>query len=252
MEKKKKMIQWAHISPSCLVQMLLHNLWMIIATAVIFALGASLILTWVHTPEYKASMTYAVNSRTTSYLSSGNLTSTREVASVLTELLETDLITDGIRKSDPRLADFDSPITAVQTGETNFIEVTITADTPETAFLALDALVDVFPTVADFISSRSVLNVTRNPTVYPYPSNMVDSAKICQIAALVGALLMAALLCYISIQAETVQTRTGARNLLDAPIIASLCHERKNRTLKATFSQNTKQVQVFSPATSFN
>jgi capsular exopolysaccharide synthesis family protein len=252
MESKRKLIQWAHISPECLIQMLIHNLWMILATAAIFALAASLVLTWFHTPEYQASMTYAVNSRTTSYLSSGNLTSTREVASVLSELLETDLITEGIRESDPRLANFNSTITATQVGESNFIDVTITADTPETAFLALDALVEVFPTVADFISSRNVLNITRNPTVSPYPSNMVNTTRICQIAAIAGALLMAALLCYLSIQAETVQTRTGARNLLDAPIIAALCHEKKNRTLKATMSRTHKQVQVFSPATSFD
>jgi capsular exopolysaccharide synthesis family protein len=224
---------------------------MIVVTAVIFALGASLILTWFHAPEYQASMTYAVNSRTTSYLSSGNLTSTREVASVLSKLLETDLITDGIRKTDPRLADFDSTITAAQVGDSNFIEVIVTADTPETAFLALDALVDVFPNVAEFVSNRNVLNITRNPAVSPTPTNGVNSTRICQIAAIVGALLMAALICYLSIQAETVQTRTGARNLLDGPIIASLCHEQKNRTFKAAVSQSTKQIQVFSPATSF-
>lgn len=252
MESKRKLIQWSHISPACLLQMLLHNLWMILATSAIFALSASLILSWFHTPEYQASMTYAVNSRTTSYLSSGNLTSTREVASVLSELLETDLITDGIRESDPRLANFNSTITATQVGDSNFIDVTITADTPETAFLALDALIEVFPTVADFISSRNVLNITRNPTVSPSPSNMINTTRICQIAAIAGALLMAFLLCYLSIQTETVQTRTGARDLLDAPIIAALCHEKKNRTLKDTVQRTNKQVQVFSPATSFD
>lgn len=251
MENQKKMIQWAHISPVCLVQTLLHNFWMIIASGLIFAMSISLIFTWLHTPKYQATMTYAVNSRTTSYLSSGNLTSTREVASVLTELLGTDLITDGIRKSDPRLADFNSTITASQVGDSNFIVVTVTSDTPETAFLGLQALIEVFPTVADFISSRSVLNITRNPSVSPSPSNLIDSTIFVQIGGIAGALVMILLLCYLSIQAETIQTRAGARQMLDAPIIASLCHERKNRTIKTAVNRATKQVQVMSPTTSF-
>ena len=251
MEKKNKQTQWSHISPYCLVRTLIRNLWMIVAAALIFAMAVSLTLTWFHPPKYQASMTYAVNSRTTSYISSGNLTSTREVASVLTELLETDLITDGIRASDPRLADFKGVITAKQVGDSNFIVVTATATTPETALLALNALVDVFPNVADFISGRSVLNIMRNPTVSSIPSNMIDSTKVSQIAAFLGALLMAVLLCYISIHAETIQTRTGARRMLDAPIIASVCHEWKNRTLKTVMKRTTRQVQVFAPTTSF-
>lgn len=250
-KKKNKTMQWSHVSPYCLFRTLIRNLWMIVATALIFAMGTSLALTWLHPAEYSATMTYSVNSRTTSYISSGNLTSTREVASVLTELLETDLIMDGIRNTDPRLSDFNGKITAQQVGESNFIIVTATASTPEAAFLALDALVDVFPNVADFISSRSILNIMRNPTVSPVPSNMVNTAQVTQFAAILGALLMGFLICYLSIHSETIQTRTGARRLLDAPIIASICHERKNRTIKTAMKRSTKQVQVFSPTTSF-
>lgn len=251
MTNKSKTTQWSHVSPYCLAKTLIQNLWMIIATALVFSMTVSIALTWFHPPKYQASMTYSVNSRTTSYISSGNLTSTREVASVLTELLETDLITEGIRSSDPRLANFDGAITAEQVGESNFIIVTATASTPETAFLALDALVEVFPDVASFISARSVLNIMRNPTVSSVPSNMVNTSLISQVAAFLGAVLMAFLLCYISIHSETVQTRTGARRMLDAPIIASVCHEWKNRTLKTAMKRTTKQIQVFSPATSF-
>lgn len=251
MSEQKKVTQWSHVSVHCLARTMLRNCWMIIATALIFSMSASLFLTWLHVPQYKATMTYAVTSRTTSYLASGNLTSTKEVAAVLSELLETDLINDSIRSADARLENFDGTITANQLGESNFIIVTATASTPETAFLALDALADTFPNFADFISGRSVLNILRNPTVSSVPSNQVDSAKICRIAALVGAVLMGVVLCYLSIQSETIQTRTGARHLLDAPIIASVCHERKNRTLKSALQRSVRQVKIFSPTTSF-
>ncbi len=250
-ENKKNSIQWSHISPLCLIRTLLSNLWMIISTALICGMAVSLVLTWFHKPEYTAKMTYSVNSRTTSSVTAGNLTSTREVAAVLTELLETDLIIDGIRKHDPRLADFNGVISAKQVGESNFIVVSVTASTPEAAFLALDALVDVFPNVADYISTRNIVNVMRNPSVSSYPSNSVNASSLSKTVALAGALLMAALLCYMSIKTDTIQTRTGARQQLDSPIIASICHERKNRTLKTILKRRNKQVQVFSPTTSF-
>lgn len=251
MNEQKKVTQWSHISIYCLARTMLRNCWMIVATALVFSMGASLFLTWFHAPRYQATMTYAVTARTNSYLSSGNLTSTKEVAAILSELLETDLINDSIRSADPRLENFSGSISAKQLGESNFIIVTATASTPEKAYLALDALADTFPNFADFISGRSVLNILRNPTVSSVPSNQVDSARICQMAGLIGAALMAVVLCYISIRSETIQTRTGARHLLDAPIIASVCHERKNRTLKAAMQRTVRQVKVFSPTTSF-
>lgn len=249
--KQQKSIHWSHISPLCLVRTLLSNLWVIIATGLICSMAVSLALTWFHPPEYTANMTYSVNSRSTSSITAGNLTSTREVAAMLTELLETDLIVDGIRKFDPRLEDFDGVITAKQVGDSNFIIVSATASTPEDAFLALDALVEVFPTVTDYISTRNVLHVMRNPSVSSSPSNQLNTSQLARTAAIFGAVIMVLILCYLSIRLETIQTRTGARHLLDAPIIASICHEQKNRTLKTFLRRSSKEVHVFSPTTSF-
>lgn len=249
--KQQKTIQWSHISPLCMIRTLISNLWVIVATALVCAMAVTVVLAWFHPPKYTATMTYAVNSRTTSSVTAGNLTSTREVAAVLSELLETDLIVDGIRKSDPRLKTFDGEITAKQVGESNFVVVSATASTPEAAFLALDALVEVFPNVADYISARNVLNIMRNPAVSSTPSNQLNVASLSRTAAILGAVIMAVMLCYLTIHAETIQTRTGARRLLDAPIIASICHEQKNRTLKTFLGRTAKEVHVFSPTTSF-
>lgn len=252
MQDQNKVFQFSQVSIVCLLRALLRNCWMIIATALVFGMATNFFLSWFYVPEYQATMTYSVNSRTTSYVSSGNLTSTREVAAVLSELVETELMHEGIRAADTRLADFEGTITAQQLSESNFIVVTATAPTPEEAFLALDALVDVFPTMADYIANRSVLNILQNPTVSSYPSNQVDTSRTVQTAAIVGAVLMIALLCYFSISCETIQTRTGARQLLDAPIIAAVNREWKNRTLKTILQNTNKQVQVFSPTTSFS
>lgn len=251
MNEKKKLIQWSHISPQCMIRMLLRHAWMIIVAAVVGYLATSLILTWFHIPQYRATMTYAVTTRNTSSLSSGNLASTKETAAVLSQLLGSDLVLDSVRGADPRLTDFDGSISAKQQGESNFIIVSATASTPEQAFLALSTLTRTFPNFAQFISGRSVLNLLRNPNVSSTPANQLDTKALCRTAALGCAAVIVLLLCYISIKKETIQTRTGARQLLDAPIIASVCHERKNRTLHTALRRSVRQVKVFSPTTGF-
>lgn len=252
MNDQKKTFNFSYVSPLCLVRALIRNCWMIIATALVFGMTTSFVLSWFYQPEYQATMTYAVNSRTTSASSAGNLTSTREVAAVLTELAGTELMHEGIRAADSRLENFDGKISAQQLGDSNFIVVTATAATPEEAFLALTALVDVFPTLADYIASRCVLNILQNPTVSSYASNTINTTQATRLAAAIGAVLMIGLLCYLSIRGETIQTRTGARRLLDAPILASVNREWKNRTLKTILKNTNKQVQVFAPTTSFS
>ena len=80
----------------------------------------------------------------------------------------------------------------------------------------------------------------------------MDVKSLCETAALGCAAVIILLLCYLSIKKETIQTRTGARQLLDAPIIASVCHVRKNRTLHTALRRSVRQVKVFSPTTGFS
>ncbi len=249
--EKETQFNWSHISPLCMMRMLLRNCWMIIASGLCLALAVSLLMTWTYKPQYRASMTYAVTSQSSALGSGGSMNATREVASMLSEMLTTQMVYEGIRGADPRLANFDGTITAGQIGESNFIAVSTTADTPERAFLALTTLQSVFPNVASYVSNNCVLTVMRNPAVSSAPVNPNNVSRMSLLAGIAGAALMVALLCYLSIQKGTVQTRTGARQMLDAPILASLNREQKNRTLKTMLKRTTKHVQIFSPTISF-
>ena len=69
MKDKKRIFRLTHLSLPCIIRMLAMNLWVIVAAAMVFVLGLNLFLSWFHVPMYQASMTYAVNSKTTSYTS---------------------------------------------------------------------------------------------------------------------------------------------------------------------------------------
>ena len=250
MDIKTKMVRVSDLSPRCLGRMLVRNLWLIAAGAAILAMAASLYLSWFRTPVYQASMTYAVTAREGSVASGSNVTASKEVAAVMTELLGTDVIAQKLPTVHEKLAGFGGVIRAEQVGETNMIAVTAQASTAEQAFLALDALVKIFPELSDYLSETSVAQVIRNPVVSQYPINAVSERSMMIRWGAMGAAAMMALLVWLSIARETVQTREGARRLLDASILATVDHERKNRTLRAALKNVNKGLQVFAPTTS--
>lgn len=252
MHTESKGWRMSDISPICLARTVLRNLWMVVAAALIFSMGTSLYFSWFYQPVYQASMIYAVTARKTAYAGNNNITASREVAAVMRELLETNVILDDIREANPKLANFSGTIRADQVDETNLIGVKIQDTSPEQAFLALTTLQELFPELSDYISQSTTPQVIRYPAISPVPMNQVNSRRTVLAAGVVGAGLMAALLCWLSICRETVQTRMGAKHLLAAPVVATVGHERKNRTLKAWLRQENKALHVFAPTTSYN
>lgn len=247
----KTRFQLSNVSTYCLAKALVQNLWMVVAAAMIFAMGTSLYLSWFHVPAYKATMTYAVTARRTTYSGSNNQTATREVAAVLTEMATTNMVREDLRAHSPELAGFNGTISSSQVGESNLIEMSVTADSPETAFRAIDALRDLFPTIVGYVSNNCVVQVIRNPDVSAAPINQVDVGGSAIRIGFLGGAAMAALICWFSISRETIQTKSGARNLLDARIIASIGRVHEKKRLRSLFRRQPRKLQVFAPTTGF-
>jgi hypothetical protein len=94
MDLKNKMVRLSDLSPRCLIRALLREAWMIVACAAIFAMAASLYVSWFHQPLYQATMVYAVTAREGSVNTSNHITVSKEVAAVMAELLKEDVITE--------------------------------------------------------------------------------------------------------------------------------------------------------------
>ncbi len=241
----------SYISPVCILRMLARNFWMVIAVALIFSMATAVYIENFRTPVYRASMTYAVTAKKGSVYSNANITSAKEVAAVVAELIETDVITDNLRKSSPDLADFSGKISASLVPESNFISVSAEDVSPKKAYVALTSLAEIFPSLSDYISDSSVVQIIRNPQISSSPVNTLNEKRLCLIAAALGAGVTVLLLCRMSVKRETVQTKAGARGLLDSPIIASVGHEKKKCGVSGLFSRSKQGLQVFNPTTSF-
>lgn len=246
-----KQLRLEDVSAFCVARMVVYHLWMVAAAAAICAMCMSMYCDFLHQPAYQAGVTYAVTAKQTTYGTSRNNAVSQEVIAVITELIGTDVLQEEIQQYSADLADFDGTLQASRVGESNMIVVTATADNPEQAYQATEALVAILPEFSDFISGNAVLQLMQNPTVSPSPVNGLNARKLCLYVAVAGAGMMIALLAWFSISRETIQTRTGARHLLDAPVIAAIGHEQKNRTLRAMLKKTNKGLQVFAPSTSF-
>lgn len=221
----KNEIRAENVSTGCLLRTLKKNLWMIAAAAAIFAMLVSLYADFVRKPVYRASMTYAVTSRMSGY-STRNITAAKEMASILTEVLDNRIVNDTIRASSDELSGYSGGIKAKLVENSNFVVVTSESGSQREAFLALVALMDNFDTFSDYISSNIVAQVIQEPRVSSAPVNSMNVRHTAMKAALAGAVLMAAAIVAISVMSETIQTRSGAKSLLDAPVIAMLGHEK--------------------------
>lgn len=242
----KNEIRAENISLICLLRTLKKNLWMIAAAAAIFAMLVSLYADFIRKPVYRASMTYAVTSRMSGY-STRNITAAKELASILTEVLDNRIVNDTIRASSEELRGYSGGIKAKLVENSNFVVVTSESGSQREAFLALVALRDNFDTISDYISSNIVAQVIQEPRVSSSPVNSMNVRRTAMKAALIGAVLMAAAIVAISVMSETVQTRSGAKSLIDAPVIAMLGHEKGARKKKR---RGAGAILINSPAVS--
>lgn len=242
----KNEIRAENISLICLLRTLKKNLWMITAAAAIFAMLVSLYADFVRKPVYRAGMTYAVTSRMSGY-STRNITAAKELASILTEVLDNRIVNDTIRASSEELRGYSGGIKAklVEKQQLRCRDLGIRARQRE-AFLALVALRDNFDTISDYISSNIVAQVIQEPRVSSSPVNSMNVRRTAMKAALIGAVLMAAIVA-ISVMSETVQTRSVAKSLIDAPVIAMLGHEKGARKKKR---RGAGAILINSPAVS--
>lgn len=244
-------IKLSHISTSCLIRMLVRNLWMIVLAALTFSMAAGIYLNTLWTPRYQATMTYAVQSRTTSAYGSVTRAAAQETASVLGSLLPTNMVTAKLRAWDPELADFNGSISASVVGSSNFIVITCQDDTPEDALMALLALEEIFPELMDYLTSSTIAVAIREPSVSGGMVNAVNVPRLRRTAAILGGGLMAALLVRFFLRRETVQTRSGARHLLDADILAYVGRVRRPLSLRSLLRPVRGPLQVFSPTVGF-
>ena len=100
---------------------------------------------------------------------------------------------------------FPADMSASIVPESNLMELSVTADSPETAFRVLRSVLKNYTTISDYIIPNVVLETLQQPQVSGSPSNRIPTEKYAAMAFLAAALGTAALVGFFSFLRDTVQ-----------------------------------------------
>ena len=221
----------SEINLPSLFAILLKNLWV----CVLMCISAVLCFTGVwqlsYVPEYTSAATFMVSAKdsTSAY---NSLTLTQSMATVFVEVFQSNVLREKIADQMPGGV-FDGAIHTTTVPETNLLIVTVTSSQPDTAFNALNLLVDNYSSISDYLFANAQLEVIKDPVVPVAPSNGVDLSDRYPwvvIAALAGTW---AIMVAIYVLRDTVKTPAAARRKIDARLLRVIGHERKNKTLRS-------------------
>ena len=214
-----------------LIALLLKNLWVIAALCISALLCYTSVCRLTYEPDYTSTATFMVSAKdsTSAY---NSLTTTQSMASVFVEVFQSNVLREKIQTQMPD-GTFEGTITTKTIPETNLLMVAITDREPDTAFRALNLLIDNYSSISDYLFANAQLEVIKDPVIPAVPSNPMDlEAKYPYVALAAGMLGVLAII-WIYLARDTIKTPKAAQRTLDARLLRTIDHEEKNKTLRA-------------------
>lgn len=230
-----KVLRLSDINPHGLVATLLKNLWVILLLCISAVLCFTSICRLTYVPSYTSTATFMVSAKdsTSAY---NSLTTTQSMASVFVEVFQSNVLREKIAEKMPD-GTFDGAISTNTVPETNLLIVSVTSSQPDTAFQAMNLLVENYSTISDYLFSNAQLEVIKDPVVPVAPSNPFNIQAhypLVVVLAFVGA---CGVIVAIYLMRDTVKTPEAARRKIDARLLRTIGHERKNKTLRSQLSR---------------
>lgn len=230
---EEKAIRLDEINLYDLIYLLLKNIWVIAVICISAVLCFTSVCKLTYTPSYTSSATFMVSAKdsTSAY---NSLTTTQSMASVFVEVFQSNVLREKIQEKMPDQK-FDGAINTVTIPETNILVVTVTSKEPDTSFRALNLLVDNYSSISDYVFSNAQLEVIKDPVVPIAPSNPLNVESKYPLVLLVGFVLSAGIIVLLYLLRDTIKTPNAAKRKIDARLIRTINHEKKNKTFKSSF-----------------
>jgi len=228
---EERSVHFDEINLHGLVALLLKNLWVVAALCISVLMCYTSVCRLFYTPAYTSSATFMVSAKdsTSAY---NSLTTTQSMATVFMEVFQSNVLREKIQQQMPD-GQFDGTINTVTIPETNLLIVTVTSKEPDTAFRAMNLLVENYPSISDYLFSNAQLEVIKDPVIPVAPSNPLDLESEYPLVLLIAGLLSVTGIIVIYLRRDTVKTPAAARRKIDARILRTIGHEKKNKTLRA-------------------
>ena len=236
--------------PIVLVRDVLKRWLIILLAAVMVGVGAYIHTDSSYVPSYRTNTIFVVTSRGSSTTVYSNLTSTSNVASLFTELLNSSIMRHAIME-EMRVSTLDAQIVTSVIPNTNLITMTVTSGNPRTAFLAAQAIIDHHESLTYSVVDGIVMEVLQYPVVPTAPMNYANASGEMKRMSVLAGIAAAALLAVLSYMRDTVRSGNEAQAKLDCDYLGDIPHEKKYKTILSQIRRKKTSILIENPLTSF-
>lgn len=221
----------------------IRNIWVVILSGLIGAMGMYIVSHSIYEPEYTAKATLAVNAASSSY---SQLATSNEIANVLSNVFSEPTVKS--RAAEEAGQDgFRGTVTTNVLSPTNFIELSVTCDNPKLAYDLLTAIIKVHPEVTRKIFANAGVTVIRQPSLYGTPTNSSGSENTNLVILGCMTLALTAII-ILSITRDTVKTESDFESKIEAKLIGSIMHEDKKASLQEIAKKKKKGLLIHNNA----
>lgn len=236
--------------PIVLVRDVLKRWLIIVLAALMVGVGTYIVKDSSYVPVYKTNTVFVVTSRGSSTTVYNNLTSTSNVASLFTELMNSSIMRKTVMEH-MGVSSLDATISASVIPNTNLLTMTVSSSNPRTAFLTAQALIDTHETLTYTIVDGILMEVLQHPTVPLRPVNSAGAMSAMKRAGILTAAVTALALGIFSFMRNAVRSGSEAQKKLDCDYLGHLPHEKKNKTIASMIKRKKTSILIDNPLTGF-
>ncbi|WP_461884844.1 tyrosine-protein kinase domain-containing protein [Fusicatenibacter sp.] len=216
--------------------------WVILLIACSAAMVTYTVLTVCHRDRYTVKTTFAVMGRGENASAASSLAATYDMTQKFEAILENSILKKKVTE-ELKLSSFPAKMSASIVPESNLMELSVTADSPQTAFRILKSVLENYTSVSDYIIPAVVLETLQQPQVTGIPSNEIPKERYAVTAFLATALATAGMVVLLSWMRDTVKNESEFTRKVDADLLGVVCHERKRKN---------SSMLITNPARSFS
>ena len=237
-------------NPIILVHAVLKRWLLILLVALIAGVGAYIMADSNYTPKYRTSTVFVVTSKGSSASVYSNLSSTTNVATLFSELLDSSIMRKTVME-EMGVSSLDAEISTAVTPNTNLLSMTVTSSDPRTAFLTASALIEHHEALTYTIVDGIIMEVLQYPTVPVAPINSANAMGQMKRVGVLAALAVMAILFFITVTRDVILSSKDAQKKLDCGYLGSIPHENKYKTLAAKIARKKTSILIDNPITGF-
>lgn len=238
MDKNTITIEWHSVFKD-----IVRNIWVVVLAILVGVMGLFIASRSVYKPLYTSSALLVVNAGSTSGANSyTNYTVSSEMANVLINIFTE----PSMRYKAAAYAGVDSfngSISASVKPSTNFIEVSVSASEPQTAYELLSAVIEVYPEISENIFENAKISVLRLPSMPSSPSNSISYENRGIILSGIATVALFAIV-VLSITRDTVKNEDSFKNKIDSGLIGCILHEKKHFSIKDRLRKKKKGLLI--------